>query len=99
MGNFKDMLASRSPESQARIKEMGEEMLLISKLHMIRDELKFSQTDLAEGMGISQPSVAAIEARGNEMKISTLKRYVESMGGELRIDIKLPTGKHVIFGV
>ena len=45
------------------------------------------------------PSLSAIERRGNDLKISTMKKYVEAMGGKLRIDIELPTGKHIGFKV
>jgi transcriptional regulator with XRE-family HTH domain len=99
MGNLKDMLASRSPESQKRIQEMAEDMLLESRLYELRESLNISQQDLARNLGISQPSVVAIEQRGNELKISTLKRYVEAMGGTLRLDVELPGGKHVNFTV
>ncbi len=84
MGNLKDMLASHFSESQERIKGMGEQMLLISKIQALRDELQMSQVELAAYMGISQPSVAAIESRGNDQKLSTLKRYVEAMGGSCK---------------
>lgn len=30
---------------------------------------------------IKQPSLSAIENRGNDLKISTMKKYVEAMGG------------------
>ena len=81
MGTLKDMLASRTPESRQRIEEMAEEMLLETRLYELRETLNISQQMLANSLGISQPSVAAIEQRGNELKISTLKRYVEAMGG------------------
>ena len=29
----------------------------------------------------------------------TMKKYVEAMGGKLRIDVELPTGKHIGFTV
>jgi len=45
------------------------------------------------------PSVVAIEQRGNDIKLSTMKRYVEAMGGKLRIDVELPDGKHTSFVV
>ncbi len=48
---------------------------------------------------IKQPSLSAIENRGNDLKISTIKKYVEAMGGKLRIDVELPTGKHIGFNV
>jgi hypothetical protein len=50
-------------------------------------------------MGVSQPAVTQIEQRGNELKIATLKRYIEAMGGKLCIDVELPTGKRVAFHI
>lgn len=94
-----DMMAARTQESQERITEMANEMLLEVKLQSIREELEFTQSELAKIMGISQPSVVAIEQRGNDMKLSSIKRYVEAMGGRVSLDIELPTGKHVGFNV
>ena len=94
-----DMMAARSKESQERITEMANEMLLEVKLQSLREELEFTQLELAKSMGISQPSVVAIEQRGNDVKLSTIKRYVEAMVGRMSIDIELPTGKHVGFNV
>lgn len=99
MGNLKSLLASRSPESQKRIEDLAQEMLLAVHLHELREQVRLSQTDLAKTMGISQPSVVSIEQRGNELKISTLKRYIEALGGTLRLDVELPCGKHVAFTV
>lgn len=99
MATLKEMMDKRSPESQKRIKALADEMRLETQLYRIREELALSQQQIADAMGIKQPSVAALEQRGNEMKIETLKRYVESMGGKLRFDIELPNGKHVGFNV
>lgn len=65
----------------------------------IREELEISQKELAATLGIKQPSLSAIENRGHDLKISTMKKYVEAMGGKLRIDVELPTGKHIGFNV
>ncbi|WP_163921134.1 helix-turn-helix domain-containing protein [Photobacterium sp. Alg240-V54] len=97
--NLNDMLASRSQDSQHRIAEMADEMLLEVKFQAIREELELTQAELARNMGISQPSVVAIEQRGNDLKLSTIKRYIEAMGGKMSINIELPTGKHVGFNV
>jgi transcriptional regulator with XRE-family HTH domain len=96
---LEELLASRSPESQARIQEIADELLLANQLYRIREELEISQKQLAEALGIKQPSLSAIENRGNDLKISTMKKYVEAMGGKLRIDVELPTGKHIGFNV
>jgi hypothetical protein len=50
-------------------------------------------------MGISQPAITQLEQRGNELKIATLKRYIEAMGGKLSLDVELPTGKRVAFHI
>ncbi|MCD9517112.1 helix-turn-helix domain-containing protein [Photobacterium carnosum] len=97
--NLNDMLASRSQDSQHRIAEMADEMLLEVKFQAIREELELTQAELARNMGISQPSVVAIEQRGNDVKLSTIKRYIEAMGGKMSINIELPTGKHIGFNV
>ncbi len=93
------LLEARSSESLARIKTLADELLLENQLYLIREELEISQKELAEILGIKQPSLSAIERRGNDLKISTMKKYVEAMGGKLRIDVELPTGKHIGFNV
>lgn len=99
MKTLNEVIASRSPESQKRIKEMADEMILETGLQMMREELKLSQKAVAELMGISQPAVTQLEQRGNELKIATLKRYIEAMGGKLSLDVELPTGKRLAFHI
>ncbi|ALF60932.1 helix-turn-helix domain-containing protein [Psychrobacter urativorans] len=96
---LQEMLADRSLDSRARIQQLAEQLLLENQLSRIREELEISQQELAQTMGIKQPSLSAIENRGNDLKISTMKKYVEAMGGKLRIDVELPTGKHIGFNV
>ncbi|MBP2199130.1 helix-turn-helix domain-containing protein [Pantoea cypripedii] len=99
MRTLDDAIAARSPESQARIREMADEMILETGLQMMREELQLSQKNVAEAMGISQPAITQLEQRGNELKIVTLKRYIEAMGGKLSLDVELPTGKRVAFHI
>ncbi|MBF4178529.1 helix-turn-helix domain-containing protein [Lelliottia nimipressuralis] len=99
MKTLNDVIASRSPESQQRIKEMADEMILETGLQMMREELKLSQQAVATIMGISQPAVTQLEQRGNELKMATLKRYIEAMGGKLSLDVELPNGKRVAFHI
>ncbi|MGR6981014.1 helix-turn-helix domain-containing protein [Testudinibacter sp. P27/CKL/0425] len=94
-----EMMASLPPQRQAKIKEMTDELVLEAGLAMIREDLNLSQKTIAENLGISQPAVAQIEQRGNEIRLSTLKRYVESMGGKLSLTVQMPTGDSKIFTV
>ncbi len=97
--NLQEILAERSPEQQKRIQQIADELQLESQLYLLREALELSQKQLAENLGIKQPSLCAIENRGSNLKISTMKKYVEAMGGKLRIDVELPTGQHIAFNV
>jgi len=99
MKTLRDAIAARSPESQARIKEMADDMILETGLQLMREDLQLSQKSLAEAMGVSQPAVTQIEQRGNEVKIATLKRYIEAMGGKLSLTVDLPDGSGRIFHI
>jgi hypothetical protein len=46
-----EVIASRSPESQQRIKEMADEMILETGLQLLREELRLSQKNVADLMG------------------------------------------------
>ncbi|MFB2908061.1 helix-turn-helix domain-containing protein [Aeromonas jandaei] len=94
-----DLLASRSEDSRQRIQEMATELLLEVRIQALREELEVSQVELAKALGVSQPAVVAMEQRGSDIKLSTMKRYVEAMGGKLRVDVELPTGRHIGFNV
>ncbi len=72
---------------------------LNASLQAVREELEVSQVELASALGITQPAIVAMEQRGSDVKLSTMKRYVEAMGGKLRVDVELPTGRHIGFNV
>lgn len=97
MATLKELMAKQSPESQERITEKVEILRQAVALNMLREELNLSQAELASAMGVKQPTIAKMEQADNDPRLSTLKRYVAALGGELSIDVKLPTGKRVAF--
>ena len=97
MATLKELMAKQSPESQERITEKVEILRQAVALNMLREELELSQAELATAMGVKQPTIAKMEQADNDPRLSTLKRYVTALGGELSIDVKLPTGKRVAF--
>lgn len=99
MKTLEQLIAERSPESQARIQAMTEELILETGLSMLREELDLSQQTLANALGISQPAVAQIEQRGNDIRLATLKRYIEAMGGKLSLFVEMPTGDRKVFNI
>lgn len=99
MATLKELMAQQSAESQERIAAKVEEMRRVVALNQLREELNLSQTELAAAMGVKQPTLAKIEQPGNDPRLSTLKRYVAALGGELSIDVTLPNGKRVGFQI
>ena len=97
MATLKELMAKQSPKSQERIAEKVEVLRQAVALNMLREELNLSQAELASAMGVKQPTIAKMEQADNDPRLSTLKRYVAALGGELSIDVKLPTGKRVAF--
>ena len=92
--NFDELLAEMSPERRASIKRRAEE-ILNSPLYRIRKALQFTQEQVAEELGLGQAAVSRLERR-SDMLISTLRRFVGAMGGELEIRARFPEGDIVI---
>ncbi|BAU57008.1 putative transcriptional regulator [Halorhodospira halochloris] len=96
---LEDYLADEKPEVVQRAKEKADEMRLEMHLAEIRQKCEMTQAQLARIMDVKQPTVAGLEREGKDLRLSTLKRYVESLGGRVRLDIELPDGTHNDFPV
>ncbi|MEL4014666.1 helix-turn-helix domain-containing protein [Dryocola clanedunensis] len=97
MSTYEELLAKQSPESQKRIAQKADILLREVILSKLREELNMSQTELARAIGVSQPTLAKMENPGNDPRLSTLKRYVTALGGEMSIDVRLPNGRTIEF--
>ena len=99
MATLKELMAKQSPESQQRIAAKAGEIRQSVALNLLREELQMSQTEMAAAMGVKQPTIAKMEQTDNDPRLSTLKRYIAALGGELSINVTLPTGKKVSFNL
>jgi DNA-binding XRE family transcriptional regulator len=57
----------------------------------LRKARKMTQVEMAKALGIGQEQVSRIENR-TDLHISTLRRSIEAMGGELTLMAKFPDG-------
>jgi transcriptional regulator with XRE-family HTH domain len=64
-------------------------------LRQLRRARKLTQASVGKSLGIGQDSVARLEQR-SDVLISTLRHYIETMGGSLRLVAKFPKQKPVI---
>lgn len=61
----------------------------VEGLRELRQIAGKGQADIASALNIKQPSVSKIEKQ-SDMYLSTLRSYVEAVGGKLELTVKLP---------
>ncbi len=68
----------------------------ITSLKQIRQQSNTKQEIVAMTMNISKSAVSKIESkRMTALPIDKLAKYVESVGGKLEVNIRLPNGQGV----
>jgi len=88
---FHELRQAMSPDAQARAH--GKAIALKAQLPLaeLRQARHYSQEQLAAEMSVQQPAVAKLEKK-TDMYISTLRRFIEAMGGQLEIRAHFPDG-------
>jgi transcriptional regulator with XRE-family HTH domain len=91
-----DEVMARLPKARAeRIKAQAAELHReVEGLKALRQLAQRSQEQIAQSLGVKQPSVLKIE-RQTDLYLSTLRRFVEAAGGTLELRVELP-GQGVI---
>lgn len=88
--SLNDMLADLPPERRAGVEARYQELKHeIEGLRELRQIAGKAQLDIAAALNIKQPSVSKIEKQA-DMYLSTLRSYVEAVGGRLELVVKLP---------
>jgi DNA-binding XRE family transcriptional regulator len=82
-----EVRAQRALTRQMREQIDDERELLAAEiaLHALRERAGISQAELADRLSVSRPRVSAIERGGDDLRVSTVKRYVEALGGTMRL--------------
>jgi hypothetical protein len=79
--------ADRRVRVEARFEELREE---VESLGELRRAAGKAQAEIASILKIKQPSVSKIEKQ-TDMYLSTLRSYVEAIGGQLDLIVRLPS--------
>ena len=86
-----EVIASLPPARQARIDSRYRALRAeVESLAALRQLAGKAQAELATALHIKQPSVSKIE-RQADMYLSTLRNYIEAIGGELDLVVRLPS--------
>lgn len=85
-----DFIAKLPPERQEAIAERTAEVIAQeATLRQLREARERSQAAVAEKLHIKQAAVSKLERR-TDMYLSTLRGYIEAMGGTLEIVARFP---------
>ena len=76
----------RRQKVEARAKALIDEEMTRQRLRQIRNR---TQVEIAEALGITQDSVSRLEQRP-DILVSTLRKYIKAMGGNLSIVAEFP---------
>jgi DNA-binding XRE family transcriptional regulator len=90
--SFKELRAGMSAEAVRQSEEKSDEMLLSMPLNELRAAKKLSQESMAQLLNKKQANISRLE-KNTDMYISTLKSYIEAMGGTLDIVASFPDGR------
>jgi transcriptional regulator with XRE-family HTH domain len=85
-----EILSELPPDRRASIDARYERLRQdVESLRQLRRLAGKAQSEIATALKIKQPSVSKIEKQ-TDMYLSTLRSYVEAIGGELELVVKLP---------
>jgi transcriptional regulator with XRE-family HTH domain len=88
--NLNQIIAELPPERQAGVEARYQELKQeVEGLRELREIAGKAQLDIAAALNIKQPSVSKIEKQ-TDMYLSTLRGYIEAIGGELDLVVRLP---------
>ena len=93
--SIRELTKGFSPARRRRIDGMKRELLAEMPLHELRRARALTQRELAEMLQVNQPAVSKLEQRA-DVYISSLRSYIEAVGGKLKIVAEFPEGKIAI---
>ena len=87
-----DELRRRRPPNRSRVDAIKRGVELEIALQELRERRGVTQEQVAGQLETSRPNVSRIE-REIDVRMSTLQRYVEALGGELELVARFPDGE------
>lgn len=84
-----------SPERREKIEDKAQAMLIGMALQELRQARQLTQQDLANVLNVNQAALSKMENQA-DMRVSTLRKLLLAMGGNLKIIAEFPEGEVVI---
>ena len=93
--NFRELQAKMDPIRRSRVEARVQTALNGMPLEELRAARALTQNQLAQVLHVSQGAVSKVERRA-DMYISTLRSYIQAIGGDLEIRAVFPEGEVLI---
>ncbi len=88
--NVNDIIAKLSPAQRKKVEARAAELIAEEMtLRQLRKARRLTQVRMAKALGISQDGVSRLEKR-SDFLLSTLRKTVEAMGGNLSLVAEFP---------
>lgn len=87
-----DVMAALPADRRARVETRAMELATLKDLRRAAEQ---TQADLAAALGVGQDTISRLEKR-SDMLLSTLRHYVEGMGGSLELVARFPNRPPVV---
>ena len=88
--NVNEIIRKLNPAERKKVEDRAAEIIAEEmSLRDLRKARKLTQTRVAKTLGITQDSVSRLEKR-SDLLLSTLRKTVKAMGGEVRIVAQFP---------
>jgi transcriptional regulator with XRE-family HTH domain len=88
----KDIRRTFSPEVEAEIARRVKEAGGVMALYKVREARNLTQVNLAKVLNVNQGAVSRMEKR-TDMYVSTLRNFIQAMGGQLQVKAIFPEGE------
>jgi transcriptional regulator with XRE-family HTH domain len=89
---WSDIRRKHAPEVEKRIRKSVKDAARVMSLYQLREARKLTQVSLARVLKVNQGSVSKMEKRA-DMYVSTLRSFIQAMGGQLQIKAVFAEGE------
>jgi transcriptional regulator with XRE-family HTH domain len=94
--NVNEIIRKLSPAERKKVEDRAAEIIAEEmSLRDLRKARKLTQARVAKTLGITQDSVSRLEKR-SDLLLSTLRKTVKAMGGDVRIVAEFPDRAPVV---
>jgi|HubBroStandDraft_1064217.scaffolds.fasta_scaffold287105_2 transcriptional regulator with XRE-family HTH domain len=89
---WREIRGTFSPEVEAQIAHEVKDAARVMTLYQLREARNLTQVSLAKVLSVNQGAVSRMEKR-TDMYVSTLRNFIQAMGGQLQVKAIFPEGE------